>query len=169
MKIRIHRLIPVTEAEGPGKRFALWTQGCPIRCPGCFNPQTWSNEGGQVLDVDALFARVSTISGIEGVSLLGGEPFAQALPLAAFAERCRGIGPFGRNVHRLRLYACRELEPVGLECASLGHGYAPGRPLRPKRARSFTTLDWKSKPAIYFPHRPVPRPPARIKRASQPH
>ena len=27
-----------TESEGPGKRLALWVQGCERRCPGCCNP-----------------------------------------------------------------------------------------------------------------------------------
>ncbi|RME67683.1 MAG: 4Fe-4S cluster-binding domain-containing protein, partial [Nitrospirae bacterium] len=30
-------IVECTEAEGPGRRFALWVQGCPIRCQGCWN------------------------------------------------------------------------------------------------------------------------------------
>lgn len=92
MNLHIHRTIPITEAEGPGKRFALWTQGCPIRCSGCFNPQTWSSEGGEVFTVEEMYERVRGVSEIEGVSLLGGEPLAQAGPLATLAERCKEGG-----------------------------------------------------------------------------
>ena len=40
------QIVPCTEAEGPGARFALWFQGCPLRCPGCCNPEMLPFEGG---------------------------------------------------------------------------------------------------------------------------
>ena len=36
--LRVGARVPVTRAEGPGARYALWLQGCSIRCPGCCNP-----------------------------------------------------------------------------------------------------------------------------------
>ena len=39
LTMQIAQVVPVTEAEGPGKRFAVWFQGCPLRCPGCCNPE----------------------------------------------------------------------------------------------------------------------------------
>jgi anaerobic ribonucleoside-triphosphate reductase activating protein len=45
--LRVAQVVPCTEAEGPGRRFALWFQGCPLRCPGCCNPEMLPFEGGQ--------------------------------------------------------------------------------------------------------------------------
>jgi anaerobic ribonucleoside-triphosphate reductase activating protein len=36
----IHGIIPMSQANGPGERFTVWTQGCSRGCPGCFNPAT---------------------------------------------------------------------------------------------------------------------------------
>ncbi len=86
--VRVARLVSVTEAEGPGRRTALWVQGCSIRCPGCFNPQMWTRRGGVDRDVDELADEILSGAGdgeIEGVTLLGGEPFEQAAPLARLA------------------------------------------------------------------------------------
>src|SRR5258708_18463055 len=76
---------PCTDAEGPGKRFALWFQGCPMRCPGCCNPEMLPFEGGSkipVAELEALFIEAQKRHGIEGITLLGGEPLAHA-PAAA--------------------------------------------------------------------------------------
>jgi anaerobic ribonucleoside-triphosphate reductase activating protein len=84
-----------TEAEGPGRRYAIWVQGCPMRCPGCCNPELLRFGQGTPTRVDALLERVGEAhrrSPLAGLSLLGGEPFAQALPLAVLAERVRAIG-----------------------------------------------------------------------------
>jgi anaerobic ribonucleoside-triphosphate reductase activating protein len=37
--LRIAQILPSTAAEGPGRRFTLWFQGCPLGCPGCCNPE----------------------------------------------------------------------------------------------------------------------------------
>lgn len=85
MQLRVAQTIADTEAEGPGRRFALWVQGCPLRCPGCCNPQMLPFGRGDEVDVAALAAEILATPGIEGVSLLGGEPFAQAEALAELA------------------------------------------------------------------------------------
>jgi anaerobic ribonucleoside-triphosphate reductase activating protein len=92
MHLRIAQVVASTEAEGPGRRFALWVQGCPIRCPGCCNPEMFSATLGTRVSVDELVRQVTGAPAIEGVSLLGGEPFAQAEACASFARRVRALG-----------------------------------------------------------------------------
>lgn len=75
MLLRVHRFLPFTRAEGPGNRACVWVQGCPIRCPGCFNPGTWPTGGGEEVAVEDLADRILDVKDIEGVTFLGGEPF----------------------------------------------------------------------------------------------
>ncbi len=90
--LQIAQIVPDTEAEGPGRRFAVWVQGCPMRCRECCNPQMLRFEGGEPTPVADLVARALATDGIDGVSLLGGEPFAQAEGCAAFARAVRAKG-----------------------------------------------------------------------------
>ncbi|WP_439383930.1 4Fe-4S single cluster domain-containing protein [Amycolatopsis lexingtonensis] len=90
--LNLHRIVDVTAAEGPGVRCAVWTQGCSVRCPGCFNPQTWTTRGGTLTPWPDLVSHVLAIPGIEGVTLLGGEPFDQPEPLGHFASAVRSEG-----------------------------------------------------------------------------
>ena len=81
MRERIARIVPSTEAEGPGRRFALWFQGCPLRCPGCCNPEMLTFEGGKPLVVGDVIRQIKValrLYQIEGITLLGGEPLAHA-------------------------------------------------------------------------------------------
>lgn len=82
-------MVPDTEAEGPGRRFAVWVQGCPLRCPGCCNPELLGFAGGTEWATDVLAHEIVTRSGIEGVSFLGGEPLAQARAVLDVARRVR--------------------------------------------------------------------------------
>ena len=83
----IGAVVDSTIAEGPGQRFAVWAQGCTIRCPGCFNPHLWGPRGGTAVSTADLAARAIAAKdiGVEGVTLLGGEPFEQATAFARFA------------------------------------------------------------------------------------
>ncbi len=91
--IEIGAIREVTEAEGPGRRFAVWVQGCSIRCAGCCNPHLFDRGGGSMMSVDDLLARVRRVRDrIDGVSVLGGEPFDQAGALVPFLEGVRGMG-----------------------------------------------------------------------------
>lgn len=93
MLIRVAHRVSGTLAEGPGTRTALFVQGCSIRCAGCCNPLLFGRDGGEVLEVGALLSEVDAVRGaIEGVTLLGGEPFEQAAALASFAQGVRAMG-----------------------------------------------------------------------------
>ncbi|PYY32776.1 4Fe-4S single cluster domain-containing protein [Curtobacterium sp. MCBD17_030] len=89
--IQVARIVPETRAEGPGARFAVWVQGCTIRCDGCFNPQLWGSIGGTATAPLEL-ATQAVAAGVDGVTLLGGEPFEQAPALAEFAALVRANG-----------------------------------------------------------------------------
>jgi anaerobic ribonucleoside-triphosphate reductase activating protein len=86
----VAQIVDDTEAEGPGRRFAVWVQGCSIRCPGCCNPEMFDERRGEPWAIDDLIARVP--GGVEGITLLGGEPFEQAPGAAAFARAARARG-----------------------------------------------------------------------------
>ncbi len=88
--LRMHRLIPFSYANGPGRRAVLWVQGCSLGCPGCFNPQTHTFTGGQYVFVSDLCRRIVALEGsIEGITVSGGEPLQQRRPLLALLRRVR--------------------------------------------------------------------------------
>ena len=91
--LRIAAVVPDTRAEGPGRRWALWVQGCSIRCPGCCNPEMFDDRRGRLASVDEIVAEITAAKahGVEGVTFLGGEPFDQAAALAALAEHARSL------------------------------------------------------------------------------
>jgi anaerobic ribonucleoside-triphosphate reductase activating protein len=84
--------VPRTEVEGPGARFALWVQGCPMRCPGCCNPHLLPFEDAAWHPIEEVAAWITQAPDIEGVTLIGGEPFAQAEALAKVARRVQAAG-----------------------------------------------------------------------------
>lgn len=89
---RVAHWTDCTEAEGPGRRFALWFQGCPLRCPGCCNPEMLPFEGGTLMPIDELANRIFAAQDqyrIEGITLLGGEPLAHAAAAAPLAKQVR--------------------------------------------------------------------------------
>jgi len=80
-----------TRVNGPGWRTAVWVQGCTIGCPGCFNPNTHAHQARQLWDPD-LLAKHMVQGEIEGISILGGEPFEQAAACAHLARSARDLG-----------------------------------------------------------------------------
>lgn len=86
-RLQIAQIVANTEAEGPGRRMAVWFQGCPLRCPGCCNPEMLNFVGGESKTVAEIIALVD--SSVEGITLLGGEPFAHAAGASALAEAAK--------------------------------------------------------------------------------
>lgn len=81
-----------SEVNGPGTRAVIWVQGCPLCCPGCFNAQFQPFSPATLIPVNELAETIRTLSGIDGVTFSGGEPFAQAGPLAELGRQLRGAG-----------------------------------------------------------------------------
>jgi anaerobic ribonucleoside-triphosphate reductase activating protein len=91
----VAQIVPSTEAEGPGRRFALWFQGCPLRCPGCCNPEMLPFTGGQSMTVAEVIGQIEAAAAgdaVEGITLLGGEPLAHAAGAAVLAREVRRLG-----------------------------------------------------------------------------
>lgn len=70
---------PLDIANGPGIRVSLWVSGCRNRCPGCFNPETWSFDYGQEFTGKTLMELMDMLKNphIKGLSILGGDPFEE--------------------------------------------------------------------------------------------
>ena len=85
---RINKFETFGSVDGPGIRFVVFTQGCPMRCKFCHNPETWSfgsgdaaNSAGYEISASDLLAkalRYKTYWGKDGgITVSGGEPLAQ--------------------------------------------------------------------------------------------
>ena len=106
--------IPCTEVEGPGRRAALWVQGCDKRCVGCCNPGYLKSVERDILSAETMIERLLAAHdewGLEGVTFLGGEPFLQAQGLAVVAE---AVSRAGLSVMTFTGYTLEELNDLSL-------------------------------------------------------
>jgi anaerobic ribonucleoside-triphosphate reductase activating protein len=92
VRVNLARTLARSAANGPGERFVVWVQGCPLACPGCWNPDTWPFERRELRSIEELATNILATEGIEGVTFTGGEPFAQAGALADLAKLVRAAG-----------------------------------------------------------------------------
>lgn len=76
--------------NGPGLRAVIWTQGCRQRCPGCQNPETWSEQAGELVAIEDVKKQLRALKGQTGLTFCGGEPLLQA-------EACRKIANWARQ------------------------------------------------------------------------
>ncbi len=84
---RVH--FPVTTL-GPGRRLALWTQGCSIRCSGCVSRDTWTRGPEHAVELNLLLERIRPwLRQADGLTITGGEPLDQPIALKRFLERLR--------------------------------------------------------------------------------
>ncbi len=75
--IRLNHKLASTKVLGPGNRYVIWTQGCLKRCRNCINPAGQSLEGGYLVSINSLMEEIRAQTGINGVTISGGEPFLQ--------------------------------------------------------------------------------------------
>lgn len=74
----IHSIETFGTVDGPGVRFVVFMQGCPLRCAYCHNPDTWEFGGGTKMSVNTLLEEILRYRNyIEGITVTGGEPLDQ--------------------------------------------------------------------------------------------
>jgi pyruvate formate lyase activating enzyme len=80
--------------DGPGLRFVVFLQGCPLRCQYCHNPDCREPTGGRLLSVSQVIEEISHHRRFlkhGGVTISGGEPLLQARFTAALLAACHGL------------------------------------------------------------------------------
>ncbi len=96
MQGRIHSIQTMGTLDGPGVRFVVFTQGCPLRCGCCHNPDTWDFAGGKAADAEELAGRASRYRAYfgerGGVTVSGGEPLCQAAFVREFFAASQAAG-----------------------------------------------------------------------------
>ena len=85
-------LIEDSIVDGPGIRLTVFAQGCPHRCPGCHNPESWPFAGGTEMAEEKLVVIARSNPLCRGVTFSGGEPFAQAEGFAKLAGLLKEAG-----------------------------------------------------------------------------
>lgn len=84
--MKVNKIVEDSYANGPGRRFTIWTQGCSIRCNGCCNTHTWDFNGGEEISIDELERRIETTKP-DGITITGGEPLDQYNQTYLLAKR----------------------------------------------------------------------------------
>lgn len=92
---RIHSIETFGTVDGPGVRYVLFFQGCPMRCLYCHNPDTWSYSAGSEYSSDELisrFLRNREFYSTGGITATGGEPLLQIDFLCELFEKAKEHG-----------------------------------------------------------------------------
>ncbi|MGW7354749.1 4Fe-4S cluster-binding domain-containing protein [Streptomyces sp. NPDC054784] len=121
----LHAILSRSAANGPGLRCVIWSQGCALACPGCFNPGTHPAGGalggpGHVRTAgDVADQVISDAEALEGVTLTGGEPLEQPAATAAFCAELKARSRLG--VILLTGFTRREIETDPARAAAVAH------------------------------------------------
>ena len=96
MKGNIHSIESFGTVDGPGTRFVVFTQDCPLRCKYCHNPDTWSTDINKEMSVEDI---IKEYEGVEefisgGITITGGEPLLQIDFITELFKVCKS-----KNIH----------------------------------------------------------------------
>lgn len=108
--MKIFGLVQDSIVDGPGFRFACFVQGCPHHCPGCHNPDSHDPDGGREMAVEEVAAELLGNPMTDGLTLSGGEPFAQAADCLRLAKIAHS---HGLNVWSYTGWTFEHLRDVG--------------------------------------------------------
>ena len=85
--MRIAGIVRDSIVDGIGIRDTIFFQGCPHRCKGCHNPQTWDYDGGEEISITEILDVLSNSS--NDITISGGEPLEQFDELLNLLEAIR--------------------------------------------------------------------------------
>ena len=80
IKGNIHSIETCGTVDGPGIRFVIFMQGCPLRCQYCHNPDTWQTNTNKLMTVDEIMQKYDGVKEFVqsgGITVTGGEPLLQ--------------------------------------------------------------------------------------------
>ena len=92
---RIHSCESFGTVDGPGLRYVLFMQGCPMRCLYCHNPDTWKADGGREVSADEVLSEYEKNEMFYkngGLTVTGGEPLLQIDFLIELFKKAKGKG-----------------------------------------------------------------------------
>lgn len=95
IKGRVHSVESCGTVDGPGIRFVVFLQGCPLRCAYCHNPDTWAFDGGTEMTVAEIMERYEGCKEFlrnGGLTVTGGEPLAQIEFVTELFKACKERG-----------------------------------------------------------------------------
>lgn len=95
VKGRVHSIESFGAVDGPGIRFILFLQGCPLHCKFCHNPDSWDCAYGKQMDSDYVIQEILAYRNFiktGGVTISGGEPLLQHEFVKAVLDGCREHG-----------------------------------------------------------------------------
>lgn len=124
---RIHSIETMGTVDGPGTRFVVFVQGCPMRCAYCHNPDTWSVNAGTPVTVEQIAAAFESNRAFYrngGITVTGGEPLLQPAFVGELFEYMHAL-PHGR------VDTCLD---------TCGYAYNPKQPERFERLLAATDL-----------------------------
>lgn len=93
--ISILDIVEDTTVDGPGFRTTVYCAGCPNRCPGCHNPQSWDMANGREVDVEDILDTILA-DPFADVTFSGGDPMFQPVGFAALAKAVKERS--GKNI-----------------------------------------------------------------------
>lgn len=76
---KIHSIESCGTVDGPGIRFVVFTQGCPLRCMYCHNPDSWNYDTDNLMSADEILTQYEGVKAFcgGGITVTGGEPLVQ--------------------------------------------------------------------------------------------
>ena len=147
MDIQVGHMLQSSEIYGPGIRSVLWVQGCTLACEGCWNTQYWSASAGSSTTTDDILEQWKATKGLEGITLLGGEPLQQ--PEAVY-HLIQGAKDLGLSVFLYTGYEPEEFTSVMQSCFNMSDIVVTGRYVHSLRN---TNLRWRgsTNQVVHFP------------------
>ncbi len=95
MKGRIHSTESFGTVDGPGIRYVVFMQGCPMRCAYCHNPDTWNFSGGKEIEPEEIIEELNKNRPFYkngGITASGGEPLLQTDFLTELFKKAKKEG-----------------------------------------------------------------------------
>ena len=91
---KIHSIESCGTVDGPGLRFVVFTQGCPLRCLYCHNPDSWTYDSENLMSVEEILNQYNGVKEFctGGITVTGGEPLVQIEFVTELFKQAQALG-----------------------------------------------------------------------------